>query len=62
MAILSIISGNLLLGAFLMDNFNLGIAKMSVISKSVTSENLCWTIVVSTESKIWEVLYQLHQA
>ena len=30
-----------LLWAFLMQNFNLGIAKMSVISESVTSENLC---------------------
>ena len=47
MAISSVTLENLLLWAFLMQNFNLGIAKMSVtsenpvISESVTSENLC---------------------
>ena len=34
MVILSLISGNSLLWAFLMENFNLGIAKMSVISEN----------------------------
>ena len=41
MAILSVIPGNPLLWTFLMQNFNLEIAKISVISESGTSENLC---------------------
>ena len=41
MAILSVTPENSLLWAFLMQNFNLVIAKMSVISESVTAENHC---------------------
>ena len=47
LAILSVTPEKQLLWAFLMQNFNLGIAKKvrysqkSVISESITSENLC---------------------
>ena len=39
MAILSVISGNLLLWTFLMENFNLGIAKTSVIPENMILPN-----------------------
>ena len=41
LAILSVVPGNPLLWTFLMQNFNLGIVKISVIPESGTSENLC---------------------
>ena len=40
MTILSVIPGNSLLWGILIQTFNLGIAKMFIISESVTSENL----------------------
>ena len=46
MAILSVTPENPLLWAFHMQNFNLGIVKMTIIpKKSVTSENLCTSFI-----------------
>ena len=61
MTILSVTPENQLLWAFLMENFNLGIAKMSVISESGTSENLCSMYSIKQGSglnlgKFWKFL------